>query len=128
MERNKITLEEAEVLMYLKALYEFHDPDCPKDTLDDKILKFDITSSNLDPDDFNSGIDGLCELKILEYNEDGELASTEKGRAIIKALSVLKINDEEFFTKIYNGSVSLVDITKKHFDEILSCVFKLLSM
>lgn len=51
-----MTKEQIGVLMWVKALNDFKSPDCPNDTLNDKIKKFEYESAGLDDDTFWNGI------------------------------------------------------------------------
>ena len=123
----EFTLNQVSVLMWVKALNDFENPDCPNDTLDDKIEKFDNETANIDIDTFKDGLEKMCSIGVLELSGEEQVYQlTTNGKALMAALSAAKGFSDETMKKILNGTIKMVDFVKEHKSEILSIILTII--
>ena len=123
----EFTLNQVSVLMWVKALNDFKNPDCPNDTLDDKIEKFDNETANIDIDTFKDGLEKMCSIGVLELSGEEQVYQlTANGKALMAALSAAKGFSDETMKKILNGTIKMVDFVKEHKSEILSIILTII--
>lgn len=129
MGTKQLTQEEVVVLLCVKALNDFKDLECPNDTLDTKINKFDYTSEDgMYKETFIDGLKKLETLGIIHIqleDEDSYYVLTAKGKVTMKALSAIKGFTDETVQKIVNGTISVLDFTKEHWLDILTILSNL---
>ena len=121
-----LTVEEVSVILWIKALYDFKNPNCPNDTLDDKLKKFDFTTANLYREDYENGIAALIDLGALVIDAEDNVAKlTTKGNLLMVSLSAIKDFSDETVKNIMNGSIIVSDFVVEHRKEIGSIFLKI---
>jgi len=125
--QQELTTDQVAVLMWVKALNDFKDPDCPNDTLDDKIEKFDLISADLSSTTFLDGMNAIKELGVIDVVGDEEIYRlTDKGKALMVALSAIKGLSDETIKNILNGSIKVKDFVIEHREEIISIIITIM--
>lgn len=122
-EQKELTVEEVSILLWIKALNDFTDPDIPEDTLDSKINKFEVESAGIEREVFEKGIEAICELGILrESGSEPEIELTTQGKAVLTALSTIKGLSDESVQKILTGTINVIKFAKEHKEEIFTII------
>lgn len=117
--------KEVSVILWIKALYDFENPDCPHDTLDDKLKKFDFTTAKLYKEDYEAGIAALIDIGALTIDDESNVAKlTTKGNILMVSLSAIKGFSDETVTNIMNGTIIVTDFVVEHRKEIASILLK----
>lgn len=121
--KQHLTTEETAILLCVKALNDFKNPDYPEDTLDEKIKKFDSTSDNIGVENFKAGLKKLESMEVLESVELEDdkygYALTAKGKVVMNALSAIKGFSDETVQKIVNRAINVSAFVKEHGLEII---------
>lgn len=114
-----ITRQEAEALIWVKLLNDFSDPNCPDDTLDDKIEKFDLETANIELSDFKKGLNKLISLDILKLDEEKNIyVLTGYGELVFAALTPLKNRKDKTIAHIWNGIITAGEFIDKFSSDI----------
>lgn len=118
MANEKYTLSEINVIMWLKALYDFVNPDFPNDTFDDKMMKFRYKTADIETEDLQSVLEKLMNQGIVDLST-GRCEFTLKGITIMKALSAIKDLSDKTIQAIVNGTIDVTEYVKEHLIDIL---------
>lgn len=114
-----ITRQEAEVMIWVKLLNDFSDPNCPNDTLDTKIEKFDVETAHIELEDFKKGLSKLIFLEILRFDEEKNIYElTGYGESVFAALTLLKNKKDKTIAFIWNGIMTAGEFIDKFSSDI----------
>lgn len=114
-----ITRQEAEVMIWVKLLNDFSDPNCPEDTLDTKIEKFDIETAKMELNDFKKGLNKLISLDILKLDEEKNVYElTGYGELVFVALTPLKNRKDKTIALVWNGIMTAGEFIDKFCGDI----------
>lgn len=126
--QQELTTEQISVLLWIKALNDFKDADCPDDTLDDKIMKFDLISAGISSECFKDSMQAFENMEIISIDDEDQVYRlTTKGKALMVGMSAIKNFSDETVKNLFNGSVKAIDFAKEHKSEIIGLVFTVLN-
>ena len=121
MTQDKYTLQEVNIIMWLKALYDFDDPNFTDDTFDDKMMRFRYMTTGIKTDDLKNVLDKLMDKEIIDLSTE-KCLFTVKGKAMMNALGAIKGWSDVNIQAIMNGTVALSKFVKEHFPEIVTII------
>lgn len=119
MENERYTLSEINVIMYLKALYDFVDPNFSKDTFDDKMKKFRYQTADITTEDLQAVLEKLMNKGIIDLSTE-KCVILNKGEVMMKALTKLESLSDKKVHAILNGTIAVTEFVKEHLVEILA--------
>lgn len=126
----KLTEDEIMALIMLKYLDEFEDETSTEEELYQKVRKFDSTSVGISDEDFETALNGLAQIGVIDYDEDyldmednePKCVLTTLGKQVMKGISLIAKFDDNTIKMLVNGTIQGVDFVKKYGKDIFDLV------
>lgn len=128
MNEKKLTEQEFKVLLYVMWLEEYEDKDYPDYTVGQKIDVYGSEPMAMDALELFDILDRFVAIGLMEMDDINDMYElTELGRKHLKSVSALDgLVEDEWATKIWNGTVTIQEFIKEYGVDILSTVAQII--